>query len=60
VERARDETVTRDMRGQAASLAFQPIHFLRRTPAVLREQHVAAMRKQEQQSADERRPEQAP
>ena len=59
VEHARHEAVARDVRRQALALAPP----CRSTSAglalaVLREQHVAAMREQEQQPADQRRPEQ--
>jgi hypothetical protein len=60
VERARHEPMARDVRRQAGALTLHAIDFFRRTLPMLGEQHVAAMRQQKQQPADQRRPEQAP
>jgi hypothetical protein len=60
VEHARHEPVAQNPRGQAGTFGLQPIDFIGVALAVLREQHVATVREQEQQTANQRGPEQVP
>src|SRR5262245_32385411 len=60
VKEAGDAIVPRDLRRQPLPLGLEPIDFSLITLLVAREQHVAAMRHEEQEAANERRPEQTP